>query len=471
MAKTGGLADVAAALPVALRSAGVDVRLIMPAYPFALSTLSGAQPVCSLGDVQQRGETTVLASQTPDTGVPLYLIANEAMFARNGEPYQDAAGQAWPDNADRFALFCAAVSLFAQRDEADWRPDIIHCNDWHTGLIPALCAVSAGAGRIVPAHILTIHNAGYQEPVSARQLASYGVPAAAFSSDLVAQPSFLALGIQTADRITTVSPTYAKELQTPEFGFGLEKLISARASALSGIVNGIDEAAWNPRDDSTLAQNYDENDLSGKAVCKLALLEEFGLFSDDRAPLVSCVSRLTWQKGIDVLLECLPDLLRAGVRFVLLGTGDAALEASLTQFARQFPREASVRIAYDELQAHRVMAGADIFVMPSRFEPCGLNQMYSQRYGTIPVVNPVGGLADTVVDAVSGPAATATGFWMTALGGESLASTVREALRRRLDTDAWRRLQCNAMLSDFGWARSARLYQEVYHSALSPQSS
>ncbi|MDQ6781830.1 MAG: glycogen synthase GlgA [Candidatus Eremiobacteraeota bacterium] len=469
MAKTGGLADVAAALPVALRDAGVDMRLIMPAYPLALSALSEAQPVCSLGDVHQRGETRVLAAQTPDSGLTLYLIANEAMFARDGEPYQDAGGQAWADNADRFALFCAAVSLFAQRDDADWRPDVIHCNDWHTGLIPALCTVSAGAGKgTVPAHILTIHNAAFQEPLSTKQFGSYGVPSAAFSSDLVAQPSFLAVGIKSARRITTVSPTYAKELQTPEFGVGLERLIAARASVLSGIVNGIDETAWNPREDAAIAQNYDENDFSGKAICKLALLEEFGLFSDDRAPLLGCVSRLTWQKGIDVLLECLPELLRDGARFVLLGTGDSALESRLTQLAQQFPREAAVRIAYDEQQAHRVVAGADVFVMPSRFEPCGLNQMYSQRYGTVPVVNPVGGLADTVIDVMSGPAAAATGFCLPSLGTENLAATIREALLRRRDTDVWRLLQCNGMLADFGWARSARAYREVYDSALSP---
>lgn len=463
MAKTGGLGDVAAALPAALYEAGVDVRLVMPAYPRAVAAVREPRLVQTLGGLSGESTTDLLLGTTPASSLPIYLVRDQALFERAGGPYQDDHGSVFPDNAQRFATLCAAVATLAHAGEAAWRPDIIHLNDWHTGLVPAFLR-AAGIDR-VPS-VLTIHNAAYQEPLRPEQVERFGI--AGFQPDLHgAAASFLSLGIAGATRLTAVSPTYAAEIQTPEFGRGLERLIAARVADLQGILNGIDVALWNPQTDEHIAARYNANDLAGKAACKRALLAEVG-WEATADPLLACVSRLTPQKGLDILLECLPQLLADGMQFVLLGTGDPELEAGLRSLAQRYPASMAVRIDYDEAMAHRIIAGADIFIMPSRFEPCGLNQMYSQRYGTIPVVHAVGGLADTVREVRSAAqSADATGFAIETLSQASLAEAVTAAASYYRDSGSWRRLQRNAMAVDFSWARSARAYRRVYEAAFS----
>jgi len=462
MAKTGGLGDVAAALPAALREAGTDIRLLMPAYRSALASVTDAAPVQVLGDINGCGPTDVLLGSAPQTGLPVYLIRNQRLFERDGGPYHDARGRPWPDNAERFAVLCRAAAAVATDGPGGWRPELVHVNDWHTALIPSVL----GALGAPVASVLTIHNAAYQEPLTADMQERLGIPTGRGELH-AATPSFLSAGIAAADRLTTVSPTYAKEIQTPQFGCGLERLLAARAAVLRGILNGIDVAVWNPHTDEHIAQRYSERDLSGKAGCKRALCAEMGLAPDSRKPLLACVSRLTPQKGLDVLLAVLPQLLAADLSFVVLGTGDRALESGFTKLAERHPGCLAVRIAYDEALAHRIVAGADLFVMPSRFEPCGLNQMYSQRYGTIPIVHPVGGLADTVRDAADGDAGgEGTGFFIAGLSPAKLAATASTAVRWYHDTPAWQQLQRNGMKQDFSWKEPARAYADVYRAAL-----
>jgi len=459
MAKTGGLGDVAAALPAALRDAGTDIRLLMPGYPSAIAMVRDVELARSLGDLQGYGPTDLLLGMTPDSSLPIYLVRNNRMFDRGGTPYHDPSGQLWPDNAQRFALLSAAAAALALEGDDGWRPQLVHANDWHTALIPALVTSQAS-----PRSVLTIHNAAYQETLDARQAERFGV--AGVTRDLAgAAPSFLSIGIVAANLLTTVSPTYALEIQTPAFGFGLERLIAKRAADLRGILNGIDVTVWNPASDVQLAAPYDETNLAGKSVCKQALLAEMRLSLEPAAHLIASVSRLTSQKGLDVLLDCLPQLLSSGFGFVLLGTGDPQLEASFAALAQRFPQSAAVRIAYDEALAHRIIAGADMFVMPSRFEPCGLNQMYSQRYGTVPIVHAVGGLADTVVDAASPQGRPPTGFWVSPLSATGLAAAIDRAANSYRDRGAWTRLQRNGMNQDFSWAASARAYLRVYEDA------
>ncbi len=459
MAKTGGLGDVAAALPVALRDAGTDIRLLMPAYPSALAVVRDVKLVRSLGDLQGCGPTDLLLGMTPDTSLPIYLVRNNRLFYRGGTPYHDPSGQLWQDNAQRFALLSAAAAALALEGDDGWRPQLVHANDWHTALIPALVTSQAS-----PRSVLTIHNAAYQETLDAMQAERFGV--AGVTRDLAgAAQSFLSIGIATANLLTTVSPTYALEIQTPEFGYGLERLISKRAADLRGILNGIDVTVWNPASDVQLAARYDKTDLTGKSECKQALLAEMRLSLEPASPLIASVSRLTSQKGLDLLLDCLPQLLSSGVGFVLLGTGDPHLEASFAALAQRFPQSTAVRIAYDEALAHRIVAGADMFVMPSRFEPCGLNQMYSQRYGTVPIVHAVGGLADTVADAASPQGRPPTGFWVSALSATGLAAAIDRAANSYRNRGAWSRLQRNGMNQDFSWAASAREYLRVYEDA------
>lgn len=460
MAKTGGLGDVAAALPAALRDAGTDIRLLMPAYPSALAMLREVKLARSLGDLRGCGPTDLLLGMTPDTALPIYLVRNPRLFDRGGTPYHDPSGQLWPDNAQRFALLSAAAAALAMDGDAGWQPQLVHANDWHTALLPALVTSQASARSV-----LTIHNAAYQETLDARQAEQYGV-AGVMRGLTGATLSFLSVGIAAANLLTTVSPTYALEIQTPAFGCGLERLIAKRAADLRGILNGIDVTVWNPASDVQLAARYDKADLAGKSVCKQALLSEMRLSLEPATPLIASVSRLTSQKGLDVLLECLPQLLSSGYGFVLLGTGDAQLEASYAELAQRLPQSAAVRIAYDESLAHRIIAGADMFVMPSRFEPCGLNQMYSQRYGTVPIVHAVGGLADTVVDAASAQGRPFTGFWVGTLSSAGLAAAIDRAANSYRDRETWSRLQRNGMNQDFSWAASAREYLRAYEDAL-----
>lgn len=468
LVKTGGLGDVSAALPAALAAAGVDVRLLLPGYPALLAALPAARRVARIAPYAALPEATLRAGRL-DSGVPVFLVDCPELYARPGNPYLDASGADWPDNARRYGLLSCAAAVLARRGSAlRWWPDIVHAHDWQTGLAPAYLALGDGPGRA--ASVFTVHNLGFPGSFGRAALAELGLPAVAWSMHGVefhGQLSFLKAGLYYADRITTVSPTYAREIQREPLGFGLHGLLAARGADLEGIVNGIDERVWDPSTDPHLPARYSRDDLAGKAHCKAELLREFALSAEPERPLAGVVSRLTGQKGIDLVLDAAASLLAdpaAPLRFAMLGSGEAALVARARALAARHPDAFAFREGFDEALAHRIEAGADLFLMPSRFEPCGLNQMYSQRYGTPPVVHATGGLADTVVDCT--PETLADGSAGGFVFGEPTVAALLAALHRARSVlarpDDWRRLQRSAMAKDFGWARSAARYLELY---------
>jgi starch synthase len=460
MAKTGGLGDVAASLPAALANTDVDIRLLMPAYPSALAQVHGLAVERHFDDLAGFGQVDLLVGRTPKTDLRIWLVVCRRLFERPGGPYQDEYGAEWPDNLERFALLCQAAARVAE-GLADWRPDVVHANDWHTGLIPSL--LTTGSAASTPT-LLTIHNASFQGDASLKQLRSFGVPLERLQRFGSGKLSFLSLGVQEARLLTAVSPTYAKEIQQAAFGHGLEDLFAARSRDLTGILNGVDYDVWDPRHDEHIAQSYDERRLAGKSACKAALLGELELDVALRAPLLGIVSRLTLQKGLDLVLERIGDLIDAGARLAVLGQGDAKLERGFREQAARHPSRVAASLRYDEGFAHRIVAGADIFLMPSRFEPSGLNQMYSLRYGTVPVVAAVGGLADSVVDAGErGVAAgVTTGFRHDEGSAAAFSVAARKAIAMYADQPLWQALQRNGMRQDFSWTKSALEYRRLY---------
>lgn len=460
MAKTGGLGDVAAALPAALARNGVDIRLMMPAYPSALGQVRGLAVERHFDNLAGFGAVDLLIGRAPQSDLRVWLVFCRNLYDRPGGPYHDAYGAEWPDNLERFALLCQAASRVAA-DACNWRPDVVHANDWHTALIPSLVTAQPNSGI---ATLLTIHNASYQGLASLKQLRSFGLPAERLQRLGSGKLSFLSLGIQEADLLTAVSPSYAQEIQTAEFGFGLEDLFAARSRDLTGILNGADYGVWDPRHDPLIAHHYGELNFGGKLTCKAALLEELKLDGARPAPLLAIVSRLTWQKGLDLVAKSAEQLLAAGAQMVVLGVGEATLEQGFRELAARHPDRVAACIRYDEELAHRIIAGADIFLMPSRFEPCGLNQMYSLRYGTVPVVAAVGGLADSVVDAGERGVAdgTTTGFVFRESSAAAFATAARRAVAVHTNRPLWQALQRNGMRQDFSWDRAARAYRELY---------
>lgn len=460
MAKAGGLGDVAGALPVALRRRGIDVRLMMPAYPSAMPHVQDVTAAIEFDDVQGLGPVQILEAETVRDRLPVWLVRSERYFERPGGPYGDEIDVRWPDDLERFALLCNATARFIGANQA-WRPTLVHLNDWHTALIPSLLRAQQPGG---PPCLLTIHNAFYQGHASIEQLRSFGVPAEHIRAVPAHARSFLAVGVRHADRLNAVSPKYAKEIQTKKFGCGLDPLFRARSRELTGILNGVDYGVWDPAHDELIAQTYNASDLAGKARCRAALLEEMKLDTASTTPLLGVVSRLTPQKGLDLVLRVAGVLVKSGARLVVLGRGDAELEEGFRALAERYPNRVAVNIGYDEHMAHRIMAGSDIFLMPSRFEPCGLNQMYSLRYGTVPIVNPVGGLADSVVDAGQRGIAkgATTGFAMRRFGLVALTGAVGKAMAVYPDRQRWKTLQLNGMRQDFSWDRAAAKYQELY---------
>jgi starch synthase len=462
MAKTGGLGDVAASLPATLAQDGVDIRLMMPAYPSALAQVRGLAVDRHFDDIAGFGAVDLLVGRTP-SGLRVWLVFCRRLYERSGGPYHDEFGAEWPDNLERFALLCQAASRLAS-DPGEWTPDIVHANDWHTALVPSLLD---HGGRVKS--LLTIHNGLYQGEATREQLHAFGVPAQRLERLGSGKLSFLSLGVQQAGLLNAVSPTYARELQTPAFGFGLEDLFATRSRDLSGILNGVDYGVWDPRNDPHLAHAYSELNLAGKASCKTALLEEMNLDGSLAAPLVGIVSRLTWQKGLDLVVKSAEHLLTAGARLVVLGLGEKALEQGFRELAERHPDRVAVRFEHDEALAHRIVAGADIFVMPSRFEPCGLNQLYSLRYGTVPIVAAVGGLADSVVDAGERGIAEGltTGFAFQEPTQQGFLGAARKAVALYPSRPLWQALVRNGMRQDFGWERPAREYRQLYERLLS----
>ena len=467
--KTGGLADVAGSLPPALRKLNNDVRLILPAYPQAVERAIPLKTVATLNVAGAPGEVRLLEGLF-DGILPLYLVDAPGLFDRPGNPYTDGSGKDWGDNAARFALFCRVVTLVAMnRTELGWQPDLVHCNDWQTGLVPALLAQEWNR----PATVFTIHNLSYQGVFDHATFDAIRLPKNLWSPEGLEfhnNLSFIKGGLVFADQVNTVSPTYAKEILTPQFGYGLEGLLQHRTDRLSGVLNGINYQEWDPANDPTLAQHYDTTTFELKQVNKVMLQREMGLPVQEDVMLFGHVGRTVEQKGIDLLLETIPELLsRDGVQLVILGSGDPQLEQALQETAECYPGLMAVHIGYSEELAHRIEAGCDCFLMPSRYEPCGLNQLYSLRYGAVPVVHRTGGLADTVVDVTPENLLddTATGF----VFDRPEPAALLDAMERAIDYYQrpgvwWRKLAINGMQQDFSWKASALHYLELYQQAI-----
>ncbi len=461
LVKTGGLGDVSAALPPALARLGADVRVLMPAYgDMALGgelvaswslPAEGVWPAAQLLQVQRAGAPTLL------------LLACPALYARAGTPYSDAGGQDFADNAQRFGLLSrVAARLGTAASPCGWRADVVHANDWPCGLAPLyLHQARAGRGEPVAASVLTVHNLAFQGLFPLAACEALGIAPAQRGIDGVefwGQGSMLKAGLQFADAITTVSPRYASEIQGEADGFGLDGVLRAQSARLQGILNGIDTALWNPATDPLITERYGIGRLEGKAVNKTALQAACGLQPRRDRLLFGHVGRLTGQKGVDLIAAGADALVRGGAQLVVLGSGEPALQAALSEAAARHPGEVHVSLGFDETLAHQIVAGADAFLMPSRFEPCGLTQMYSQAYGTPPLVTPVGGLADTVRDAERGGG----GFVMAAPTQAAFDDTVARALAAWAQPRRWRGIQRAGMACDFTWDAPARAYLALY---------
>ena len=469
LVKTGGLADVLGALPQALIGRGEDVRLLLPGLPAIAAAVLQLRRVIEIGPCFCAARVTLRSGVMPGSGVPVYVIDAPYLFERFGNPYQDADGIDWVDNAQRFALLgWVAAHLASGELDADWAPELVHAHDWHAAMA---CAYLAAHPLRRAASVFTVHNLEYQGLFPTGDFGLLGLPArfmAPGGLEYYGQLSFMKAGLVFAQRVSTVSPSYAREIATPEFGCGLDGVIRDRGGDVSGVLNGVDGAVWDPAADAALPARYAAGQPAGKARCKAALQAEFGLEPRAGTPLFGVVSRLTPQKGLDLLLGALPGLIERGGQLALLGSGDAALESAFAAVAALHPGRVAVRIGYDEAFAHRLIAGADAVLVPSRFEPCGLTQLYGLRYGTLPIVRRVGGLADTVVDAGPGPVPeeAATGFVFAAATPQSLSVAIGRAIELFSKHPArWQAMVRRAMTRDFSWAEAAHNYQALYRRA------
>ncbi|MDE2397612.1 MAG: glycogen synthase GlgA, partial [Burkholderiales bacterium] len=390
LVKTGGLADVVAALPVALAQQGADVRLMLPGLPPVLEAVQGARTIIDIGSCFGALRVRLLLARMPGSKLPVYVVDAPYLYRRPGGPYQDKSNEEWPDNLQRFALLgWVAAHLAAGDADPEWAPAVVHAHDWHAAMT---CAYMADHIATEAASVFTVHNLAFQGLFPMHDWAMLGLASRLMSPaglEYHGQLSFMKAGLNFADRVTTVSPNYAREIATHEFGCGLDGVIRGRDGDVSGIINGIDEEVWSPARDSALAAHYDAERLQGKLECRRALQTELGLELDEKALLLTVVSRLTSQKGLDLVLAALPSLVRQGVQFAIQGTGEAALESAFRMAEQSHPGRVQVFVGYDEARAHRLVGGADVIAVPSRFEPCGLTQLYGLRYGTLPVVRRV----------------------------------------------------------------------------------
>ena len=459
LVKTGGLADVAGALPGALQAEDVAVRSLVPGYPAVLDALNGGVTVAVLDNLFG-GAARIVAARA--SGLDLFVIDAPHLYTRGGDPYRDPAGREWSDNAFRFAALCRVAALLAQGLVEGYRPGALHAHDWQAGLAPAYLHY---AGTHTPA-VMTIHNLAFQGRFPAYLLGSLGLPAEAFAVrgvEYYGDIGYLKAGLFFADHITTVSPTYAAEIRTPAGGVGMDGLLRSRADVLSGILNGIDTTVWDPAHDAYLVAQFDVDRIARRAANKAALQERFGMRRDPSKLLFGAITRLSAQKGIDLLLAALPVLLDAGAQLVVLGSGEAPLETRLRAAAGP---DVGAQIGYDEGLAHLIQGGCDALLMPSLFEPCGLTQLCALRYGSLPVVAHVGGLCDTIIDAneMALAAGLGTGFHFAPVQTEMLCAAILRALSVWRQPDVWRRLQRNAMLTDVSWRRPAARYAALYRS-------
>jgi len=461
-AKTGGLADVSGALPKALARLGQDVTLILPKYRqvderrFRLEKVSLDLKV----PIGQREERAEVYAAEMEPRYRVLLIRKDSYYDREhlyGSPSGD-----YEDNAERFIFFCRAVLETARV----FIPDVIHCHDWQSALVPVylktLYRSDAGLSR-VPS-VFTIHNIGYQGLFGHYDLPLTNLGWELFTPqalEFYGKLNFLKGGIVFSDAVTTVSPKYMEEIQSPEFGAGLEGVLRERRRDLCGILNGVDYDDWSPAKDPFIQAKYDPQRLSGKKACKADLQKEFGLPVDDQIPVIGIISRLAEQKGFDLITAAMDDLMKGSVQLIILGTGDEKYHLLLASLARKYPRQIGLKIAFDNTLAHKIEAGADMFLMPSRYEPCGLNQIYSLKYGTVPIVRAVGGLDDTIEDYSPGTP-RGNGFKFRDYAPSCLLEAIHRALTAYQDRSAWGKLMIRGMAADFSWDRSARTYLEVY---------
>lgn len=463
LAKTGGLADVSRGFTLALKRRDIDVQLIVPGYPEALENIERPETITKLAPALGVDDATLVRGLLPRGNTPVWLVNAPSLFRRSGGPYQDARGRDWTDNAIRFAFFArAAYQLATGQCGGTWLPDVVHANDWHAGLLPLLLTRGPSA---TPGTMFTVHNMAFQGNFPRDVLPLLNLPDGALECiDFHGQVSFMKAGISCADRVTTVSPTYAKELLTPEQGCGMDGILRSRGEHFSGILNGIEETYWNPATDPWLPCRYNVNDRSGKSVCKLALQRHFGLSETPEPVVLGFVSRLTTQKMADVILDAMSWLADRPLQLVLMGKGDRQIELGLLKAAWRHKGRLSVKLGYDEGLAHLLIAGSDILLTPARFEPCGLAQLYAFRYGTLPVVRRTGGLADTVtdVDATSLIDSTASGFVFDEPTTEALCSAITRAVDTYHNRLRWQMLQRNVMCKTLGWNSSMGQYISLY---------
>lgn len=459
--KTGGLADVAGALPLAQIESGLDVRVILPAFPDLKKGIPATHVVCELDTFA--GHVTLRYGQY--NGVGIYLIDVPELYERAGSPYHDPALYAYADNFLRFALLGWVGCEMACGLDPFWRPEVVHAHDWHAGLT---CAYLAARHRPAKS-VFTVHNLAYQGLFHARHMSEIQLPRDFFQVyglEFYGQISYLKAGLYYADHVTTVSPTYAHEITQPEFGYGLEGLLKTREEEgrLSGILNGVDGAIWDPGQDALLAHHYERETLANKAHNKRQLQISMGLTVDDKVPVFAIVSRLTSQKGLDLVLDVIPDLLDQGGQLVVLGAGDATLQQGFLAAAAEYHGQVGVQIGYHEAFSHRIIGGADVIMVPSRFEPCGLTQLYGLKYGTLPLVRRTGGLADTVADCSLENLADglATGFVFSDCNVGALSRAIRRVFVLWSRPTLWRYVQRQAMAMDFGWQVAAQAYRALY---------
>ena len=482
--KTGGLADVSAGLPPALAAAGAEVRLLLPAFPSVVAgvTTEGKHLPVPPGDSPglphglgprafsaQGPQPWLQRGRIAASGQPVWLLHAPGLYDRPGNPYVDEHGRPWADAAEQFAWLGWAAALLGNGLDRQWRPDVVHGHDWHSGLAFAYLSQLGTTPR--PAGVFTIHNLAYQGVFPPEVRERLGLPDALFhlnGLEYHGQVSFMKSGLKYSDAITTVSPTYAREITGHEQGCGLDGVLRKRQGVLRGILNGVDDVVWNPAADPLVQPGYDAEDLQGKVAAKAALQREMKLQVRKSALLFCVVSRLTDQKGLHLLPGVVDTLVQGGGQLVVLGTGDAPIVEALNACASRYPGQVAVHIGYDEALSHRMIAGSDVILVPSRFEPCGLTQLYGLRYGTLPLVRAVGGLADTVVDCSleNLEDGSASGFVFRELDETSLRAAIRRAFALRRRTADWRAVQRHAMSLRFDWARAARDYLEVYRRVL-----
>jgi starch synthase len=468
--KTGGLADVTGALPGALANESVRMMTLIPGYPAAMRSVEGAEVVRHYDDLYG-GTARLLAANARD--LELFILDAPHLYDRPGSPYVTPEGWDWPDNAQRFAALSQVAAMIGRGGLPGFQPDVVHAHDWQAGLVPAYLHYAGGRR---PGTVVTVHNIAFQGGFPAYLLSDLNLPHDSFRVDGVeyyGQIGFLKAGLHFADRITTVSPTYAVEIQTPDGGMGLDGLLRTRSDIVSGILNGIDEAVWDPATDPHLVARFDSAGLEARAANKKALQERLGLRPDPKALLFGVVSRLSEQKGLDLLLGGLADLIADGAQLALLGAGDRGLEAAFQASMAAHPGQIGCFFGYDEVLAHQIQGGSDALLVPSRFEPCGLTQLCAMRYGTIPIVARVGGLADTIIDAneMAVAAGAATGIQFSPVTPAAFGGAISRAKALWRDRTNWERLQRNGMALDVGWTQPAKRYAELYRACAGPVSS